>query len=142
MTIRALIADDSRVDREILAELLDSVGIHDVATAKDGNEAAELFGQERFDLVVTDWCMPNRTGLDVVRTIRANGSRVPILMVTGESEEEKMAAATAAGVSDYFTKPINPAAFIGAVAKHLDGLMTITLPPEYARYVGEPSPGA
>ena len=133
MTIKALIADDSRVDREILTGLLESVGIHDLVMAKDGEEAIRLFGQGTFGLIVTDWNMPERTGLDVVRAIRAKGFRMPILMVTGESGESKRAAAADAGASGFLTKPINPIAFINALTKHLDGPMTIVVAPQFAK---------
>jgi two-component system chemotaxis response regulator CheY len=123
MTIKALIADDSCLDRRILSAVLQSAGIRDVAVAKDGDEAIQIFDQEVFDLVVTDWNMPRRTGLDVVRAIRARGYDLPIIMVTGESEEAKREVASQAGASDYCTKPLDAAAFLNVVAKHFDAVV-------------------
>ena len=122
MAIKALIADDSCLDREVLACLLESAGVHDPVMARDGDEAIRLFDRERFDLVVTDWNMPKRSGLDVIRAIRARERGVPIIMVTAESGGIKRIAATDAGASDYCTKPLDPAAFFAVLTRHVDGI--------------------
>jgi two-component system chemotaxis response regulator CheY len=54
---------------------------------------------------MTDWNMPNKTGLDVVKEIRATGSTVPIFMITTEAEMSRVKEAIAAGVNDYLAKP-------------------------------------
>ena len=99
------------------------MGVRDLAMAQDGEEAIRLFDREKFDLVVTDWNMPKRTGLDVIRAIRAKEGKVPIVMVTAESEEMKRAEATDAGASDYCTKPLDAAAFRNVLARHINGLV-------------------
>jgi two-component system chemotaxis response regulator CheY len=81
------------------------VGVSDIVEAADGQEAIDAYKAEPVDLILTDWNMPNKSGLDVVTEIRALGSTVPIIMVTTEAQKSQVIAAIQAGVSDYLTKP-------------------------------------
>ncbi len=103
--MKVLLADDSAVMRKIIIRSLNAVGVTDIVEAVDGSDAISKFGADSFNLVMTDWNMPNKTGLDVVTEIRASGSSVPIIMVTTESEQPKVVSAIQAGVNDYLTKP-------------------------------------
>ncbi len=107
MSLKVLVADDSGTMRKIIIRSLMAVGINDVIEARDGAEAIDLFGQHTFDLVLTDWNMPNKNGPDVVREIRAQGSDVPIIMITTESEKRSVLEAIQAGVTDYLVKPFD-----------------------------------
>ncbi len=108
MNIRALVADDSRVVRAIIVDSLRDIGVSDIIEAADGREAVELVEQYDFNLIVLDWRMPRMSGLEVVETIRAMGSDVPILMVTAVgTEKEHVLDAIGVGVSDYLLKPFN-----------------------------------
>lgn len=103
--MKVLVADDSGVMRKIIIRALNACGVTDIVEAGDGAEAIAKFGQHSVDLIMTDWNMPNKTGLDVVREIRATGSTVPIFMVTTEAEMSRVKEAIAAGVNDYLAKP-------------------------------------
>lgn len=105
MGMKVLVADDSGVMRKIIIRALRACGVTDVVEAGDGVEAMACFSEHSFDLVMTDWNMPNKNGLDVIRDIRASGSTVPIIMITTEAEKRQVLAAIQAGVSDYLTKP-------------------------------------
>ncbi len=105
MSIRALVVDDSSTMRTIVVNSLQAVGVTDVVEAEDGNRALTLFHQDEFDLIAIDWFMPGKSGLDVIKSIRATGSQVPILMVTAEAMGQQVAAAIEAGASDYLIKP-------------------------------------
>jgi two-component system, chemotaxis family, chemotaxis protein CheY len=105
--MRVLLAEDSGVMRKIIKGLLEDVGILAVTEAADGAEAIASFNAGEFDLVLTDWNMPNKSGLDVVREIRATGSVVPIIMITTEAEKERIADAIHAGASNYLVKPFD-----------------------------------
>jgi two-component system, chemotaxis family, chemotaxis protein CheY len=105
--MRVLFADDSTVMRKIIRHLLEDVGVLSATEAADGAEAVARFKAGRFDLVLTDWNMPNKSGLDVVREIRATGSAVPIIMITTEAEKSRIADAICAGASDYLVKPFD-----------------------------------
>ncbi len=104
--MRVLVADDDKSMRLLVVRLLEKIGVHDTTQAADGSEALLHLKDTEFDLVVTDWEMPGQSGLDVVRAIRASGSRVPILMITVRAERSQVLAAIEAGVSDFLSKPI------------------------------------
>lgn len=103
--MKVLVADDSGVMRKIIIRALNACGVTDIVEACDGADAIAKFSGSNADLIMTDWNMPNKTGLDVVREIRATGSTVPIIMVTTEAEMSRVKEAIAAGVSDYLAKP-------------------------------------
>ena len=105
MGTRVLVADDSSTMRKIILRSLQAVGVDEVTEAADGAEAVSLFKPNDFDMVLTDWNMPGKTGLEVVQEIRAQDGDVPIIMVTTEAEKGRVVQAIQAGVSDYLVKP-------------------------------------
>jgi two-component system, chemotaxis family, chemotaxis protein CheY len=102
---KVLVVDDSGVMRKIITRSLKSFGVSTVFEAVDGADGLAVFNDHEFDLVVTDWNMPNRSGLDLVRDIRATGSIIPIIMVTTEAEQCRLAEAIEAGANDTLAKP-------------------------------------
>jgi len=104
---RVLVADDDPAIRRLISGLLESVGIAEVVEATGGAETLERLNACEFDLILLDWYMPEVDGLDVVKRIRARGSRVPIVMVTGEARKEQVLIALQAGASDYLIKPFD-----------------------------------
>ncbi len=123
MSKRILIADDSRMMRNIIIRSLQALGITEVVEAEDGNQAVERFEAGAFSLVLTDWNMPHKSGLDAAREIRAKDSTVPIIMITTESEKRQVLAAIAAGVTDYLVKPFSPEALRDKVEPHMPSLV-------------------
>ncbi len=119
MNAKVLVADDSGTMRKIIIRSLNAVGIKDIVEAADGDEACTLFETEQFDLVLTDWNMPGKTGLEVVQTIRATGSKVPIVLITTEGEKGRVLQAIQAGVSDYLVKPFEADSLREKLEKHL-----------------------
>ncbi len=106
--MKVLLVDDSGVMRKIIARGLNSLWIDQVVEAADGVEALAAFGDgEGFDLVLTDWNMPNMNGLELVQAIRGAGHRLPIMMVTTETEKTQVLKAIQAGVNDYLVKPFD-----------------------------------
>ncbi len=103
--MKVLVVDDSGVMRKIIIRSLNSVGVSDIVEAADGQAAIDLFKSDTFDLILTDWNMPGKSGMDVLTEIRATGSQVPIIMVTTETHKSQVIAAIQAGVTDYLTKP-------------------------------------
>lgn len=102
---RVLVADDSGTMRTIICRSLEAVGLKNTVQAVDGLQAVELFKTGGFDLVLTDWNMPGKTGVEVVREIRTLDKQVPIVMVTTEAEKTRVMEAIQAGVTDYLVKP-------------------------------------
>lgn len=105
MAMRVLVADDSSTMRKIIIRSLLAVGAEGTTEAADGTEAVNLFKPGEFDLVLTDWNMPGKNGLEVVQEIRKIDANVPIMMVTTEAEKSRVLQAIEAGVTDYLVKP-------------------------------------
>ncbi len=118
MGARVLVADDSSTMRKIILRSLQAVGVTETVEAADGAEAIALFQPGKFDLVLTDWNMPAKTGLEVVQEIRSQDPKVPIIMVTTEAEKGRVMQAIQAGVSDYLVKPFTADTLREKLEKH------------------------
>ncbi len=118
MSARVLVADDSSTMRKIILRSLQAVGVTETVEASDGAEAVSLFQPGQFDMVLTDWNMPAKTGLEVVREIREKDAKVPIIMVTTEAEKSRVMQAVQAGVSDYLVKPFTADTLRAKLEKH------------------------
>lgn len=105
MSNKVLVVDDSGTMRKIISRSLQAAGFTDIVEAGDGNEGLAAFQADTFDLVMTDWNMPNKSGIELVRDIRATGSQVPIYMITTEGEKSRVLEAIQAGITDYLVKP-------------------------------------
>lgn len=105
--VSILVVDDIAEMRETLLRLLRALGYNHVREAKNGVEASSLLVDSTFDLVLCDWNMPGKTGLELLQQVRGlpNGAHIPFIMITGESQRERIEAAIAAGVTDYLLKP-------------------------------------
>jgi two-component system chemotaxis response regulator CheY len=104
--------------RKIIIRSLQAVGVPEATEASDGNEAVNLFQPGSFDLVLTDWNMPGKTGIEVVQEIRAKDAKVPIIMITTEAEKGRVLQAIQAGVSDYLVKPFTAETLREKLEKH------------------------
>jgi two-component system chemotaxis response regulator CheY len=102
---RVLVADDSGTMRTIICRWLEAIGLKGTVQAPNGQIAIDLFKTGGFDLVLTDWNMPGKSGLEVAREIRALDKNVPIVMITTEAEKARVVEAIEAGVNDYLVKP-------------------------------------
>jgi two-component system response regulator MprA len=104
VTAQLLVADDDRAIRESLATALELAG-YAVTTCADGVQALAATRSAHFDAVVLDVMMPGVDGLGVCQVLRAEGNRVPILMVTARTETADRVAGLDAGADDYVPKP-------------------------------------
>jgi two-component system chemotaxis response regulator CheY len=102
---KVLVVDDSGTMRKIVIRALNNVGLTDIVEAGDGIQALAAFQANQINLVMTDWNMPNKSGLELTQDIRSTGSKVPIFMITTESEKERVLEAIKNGVTDYLMKP-------------------------------------
>ncbi len=118
MSARVLVADDSSTMRKIILRSLQAVGVSGAVEASDGSEAVSLFEPGKFDMVLTDWNMPGKTGLEVVQEIRTKDAKVPIIMITTEAEKGRVMQAIQAGVSDYLVKPFTADMLREKLEKH------------------------
>jgi two-component system, chemotaxis family, chemotaxis protein CheY len=116
--VRALVLDDSRAMRMVMARLLRERG-WEVVEAGDGEEGlAVLKDGPTPELALVDWNMPVMNGLDFVRAVRKDPamSAVTLVMVTTESEHSQVVRALAAGAHEYVFKPFTPEALLGKLS--------------------------
>lgn len=108
---RFLVVDDFSTMRRIVRNLLKELGFVNVQEAEDGVQALAKLRADTFDFVVSDWNMPNMTGIDLLRAIRADAKlkHLPVLMVTAEAKRENIIEAAQAGASGYVVKPFTAA---------------------------------
>jgi two-component system chemotaxis response regulator CheY len=108
--IEVLIVDDSPLARKFIRRVLSTIGLERFSEAGDGIEAMELIADNFFDLIVTDYNMPRMDGRELVEHIRSGSSQasVPVLMVTSEQNENRLAAVQQAGISAVCDKPFEP----------------------------------
>jgi two-component system KDP operon response regulator KdpE len=114
---RILVVDDEPQIRRILRTTLVTQG-YEVCDARRGNEALELIRSKKFDLVVLDINLPDMTGLDLCREIRA-GFDVAIIILTVCGGERDIVAALDAGADDYVTKPFDALELLARIRSHL-----------------------
>lgn len=116
--MRVLIADDSRVMRQIVIRTLRQAGFAglELVEATNGREALELVHSHAPDLVLSDWNMPEMNGIDLLRALRAAGSQVTFGFVTSEGSPEMRSTAEQAGASFLIAKPFTAEAFQDALS--------------------------
>jgi two-component system chemotaxis response regulator CheY len=109
--MKFLVVDDFATMRRILRNLLKELGFSNIDEAEDGNIAMQKLRSAKFDFVVTDWNMPNMTGIELLRQIRADAAlkHLPVLIVTAEARKENIIEAAQAGASGYVVKPFTAA---------------------------------
>lgn len=120
--LRILIADDHGVVREGLKRLLESTSpLWTVSEAGSGFQALELLRREPFDLAIFDLSMPGMSGLDLLRRVRADQPRLPVLMLSMHAEDQYALRAYKAGANAYVTKDAATNELIDAVRKVASG---------------------
>lgn len=109
--IKILVVDDFPTMRRIIKNLLKDLGFENVDEAEDGQMGLDKIRNGNFDLIVSDWNMPNMDGLTMLQHIRADAAlaSLPVLMVTAEAKKENIVAAAKAGASGYVVKPFTAA---------------------------------
>ena len=104
-----LIVDDSRFNRKIVREALNLFDVRRIRDAKDAIEAMKILSKETIDLVLTDYEMPLVTGVELIRKSKeALNPELPVIIISGFSEEYRIREAMAAGIEEYVTKPFAP----------------------------------
>ena len=111
--MKIVVVDDSRVMRQIVIRTMRQAGYghHDIVEAENGKEGFDLVQAEQPDLVLSDWNMPEMTGIDMLCALRAAGNDVKFGFVTSEGSEEMRTRAAQSGAAFLIAKPFTPEAF-------------------------------
>jgi two-component system chemotaxis response regulator CheY len=119
--LRVLLVDDSRNARHFIRRVLENLGLRHFVEAENGREAVAHLDSTMFDLIVTDYNMPEMDGLALVEYVRRQSwqATVPILMVTSESDQGRLAAVEQSGVSGICDKPFEPSVIRGLLRQAL-----------------------
>ncbi|OPZ21869.1 MAG: Chemotaxis protein CheY [candidate division BRC1 bacterium ADurb.BinA364] len=107
LNMQILVVDDFATMRRIIKNILRQIGFANIEEADDGRAAVSVLERMKIDFVITDWNMPNMSGLELIQAIRASDKwkEIPILMVTAEAQKENIIDAAKAGVTNYIVKP-------------------------------------
>jgi two-component system, chemotaxis family, chemotaxis protein CheY len=108
--MKFLVVDDSQTMRRIVNNALKSLGYDDIIEAEDGKDAVAKLYVDKIDFIITDWNMPNMSGLEFTKAVRADEqfAEIPILMVTTRGMKEDVMEALQAKVNNYVVKPFTP----------------------------------
>jgi two-component system chemotaxis response regulator CheY len=117
--VKILIADDSKAMRMIVIRTMRQAGLegHKIIEAENGREGFELAQSEVPDLILSDWNMPEMTGIEFLRALRGTGSTIPFCFVTSEGSEEMRTMAAESGALGLIAKPFTPEAFADALSQ-------------------------
>ncbi len=107
---KILFVEDSPTMRRIIANSLKKLGIKDATEAENGVDALEKIQKADFDLILTDWNMPEMNGQELVEHVRKMDKykSIPILMITTRGMEDDVMTAIKSGVNGYMVKPFTP----------------------------------
>jgi len=109
--MKILIVDDSSTMRRIIGNVVMQLGFKkdEFDEAEDGVKAWKLLSESQYDVILTDWNMPNMNGLELVKKTRGEGAhkKTPIIMITTEGGKGEVITALKAGVNNYIVKPFN-----------------------------------
>ncbi len=118
--MKILVVDDFPTMRRIVKTLLRQNGYTNFVEAEDGMQALDLLKKTTdIEFIVSDWNMPNMTGIELLKTVRADAKlkHLPFLMVTAEAEKENIIEAVKSGVSNYVVKPFTGQTLAEKLAK-------------------------
>jgi CheY-like chemotaxis protein len=116
-----IVVEDDQQFRVALGLTLRRLGANVVAEIADGQAALEWLARQHPDLILTDCQMPRLDGIALVRRLRARGDYTPVIMISGQEEEQIRDTALAAGVSQYLAKPLSMPTLQAAIERTLPG---------------------
>ncbi|SDB99303.1 Response regulator receiver domain-containing protein [Paenibacillus sp. UNCCL117] len=119
---KILLADDEEALRFLLTETLADEG-YDIMEAADGQEAVELLSENDYDLVILDYMMPERTGVEVCEWLRSqpgSNRNAPVILLTAKALDKDRERAREAGVTQYIVKPFSPLQLVETVEELIE----------------------
>lgn len=118
---RAVIADDSKSIRQLLAAILTHAGIEVAGEACDGRQAVDLVSRNKPDIVCLDWEMPVMSGLEALKIIRSQNQATKVVMITSMASRDAAMQAASAGAKGYILKPFHPDKVTQTISQILAG---------------------
>ncbi|MFA6011273.1 MAG: response regulator [Desulfobacteraceae bacterium] len=108
VSLEVLLVDDLSNMRRLLKNIIKSLGFKTIHEASDGKEGLAVLDEQDIGLIISDWNMPNMTGIEFLKRIRSSEKHknTPFLMVTAEATRENIIEAIGAGASNYVVKPV------------------------------------
>ena len=118
-----LVVDDFATMRRIVKNILKQLGYENIHEADDGASALEVLKREKIDFIISDWNMPQMSGIELLKTVRATEAwkDLPFLMVTAEGQKENVIEAVKNKVNNYIVKPFTPETLMEKVSKIFEG---------------------
>ena len=125
---RLLVVDDSKSIRQIVRDLMNTIGFVRIDEAPDGLAALDLFQANLYDVVLTDWNMPFVSGMELLKAIRQGPLRphTPVVLFTGEVTPRRVVEAMESGANGFVTKPFVTATLCDKVLRIVASLSPVT----------------
>lgn len=122
--LKILLIDDYASMRKVIRGLLKEIGFTNVIEAEDGVVALRILKSQKIDFIISDWNMPNMTGLELLKAVRTDIEieKTPFLMVTAEALHENVVEAVKSGVSNYIVKPFSAEILRGKIIQILESI--------------------
>jgi two-component system, chemotaxis family, chemotaxis protein CheY len=108
--MRVLVVDDFATMRKIIKNVLKQISIDNVVEAENGKHALSVLKSDNIDFIISDWIMPEMTGIEFLKACKADEviKNIPFVMVTAEAQKDSVLEAIKAGVDNYIVKPFTP----------------------------------
>lgn len=108
--MKVLVVDDFETMRKIIKNVLKQINIVDVLEAENGKQALTVLKNNSADLIISDWIMPEMTGIDFLKACKGDETirKIPFIMVTAEAQKDNIMEAIKSGVDNYIVKPFTP----------------------------------
>lgn len=117
--MRVLVVDDFATMRKIIKNVLKQINIENVLEAESGKHALSVMKNDPVDLIISDWIMPEMTGIEFLKACKGDDEfkGIPFIMVTAEAQKENIMEAIKSGVDNYIVKPFTPDKLKDAIEK-------------------------
>jgi two-component system chemotaxis response regulator CheY len=117
--MRVLVVDDFATMRKIVKNVLKQISIENVVEAENGKHALTVLQTAPVDLIISDWMMPEMTGIEFLKVCKGDEEKkkIPFIMVTAEGQKDSVMEAIKSGVDNYIVKPFTPDKLKDAIDK-------------------------
>jgi two-component system, chemotaxis family, chemotaxis protein CheY len=117
--MRVLVVDDFATMRKIIKNVLKQISIDNVVEAENGKHALSVLKNDNVDFIISDWIMPEMTGIEFLRACKEDEQikNIPFVMVTAEAQKDSVLEAIKSGVDNYIVKPFTPEKLKDVISK-------------------------